>query len=60
MAVEKKITWKKGEGKQYHLPHNIEAVENNIKCGRGKENEKFREENQDFLKNRGMGKNIEL
>ena len=22
--------WKKGKGKQYHLPYNIEAVEKNI------------------------------
>ena len=27
---------KKGKGKQYHLPYNIEAIGKNIKNGRGK------------------------
>jgi len=34
--------------KQYHLPYNIEAVEKNIKLGRGEWDEKFGEENQDL------------
>ena len=34
MAVGKNITWKRGKGKHYHLPYNIEAVGKNIKCRR--------------------------
>ena len=42
MAVGKNITWKKGEGKQYHLPFNIEAVEGRISSEKeGKETESF-------------------
>ena len=26
MAVGKNLTWKKGNGKQYHLPYDIKAV----------------------------------
>ena len=33
MAVGKNTTWKKGKGKQYHLPYNTEAVGKNIKWG---------------------------
>ena len=47
MAVGKNITWKiqkRGQGKQYHLHYNIEAVGNNIKGGRGEEHGK-REDN---------------
>ena len=57
MAVGKNITLK--NGKQCHLPFNIEAVGKNIKWGRGKEDGNFGEENQD-KKNIGMGKNIKL
>ena len=35
MAVGKNITWKKGKGKQNHFPCNIEAIEKNIKLGKG-------------------------
>ena len=54
MAVGKNIRGKKG--KQYHLFDNIEAVEKNIKWGRGRT----------FwgrlsrIKNMGVGKNIRL
>ena len=37
MAVRKNITWKKGKGKQYHLPYNIEAIGKNIYWGKGME-----------------------
>ena len=51
----KEISWLRGrinqgkneKGKQYHLPHKIEAVGKNIKLGRGEEDRNFREENQD-------------
>ena len=33
MAEVKNATWKKGKGKQYHPPYNIEAVGKNIKWG---------------------------
>ena len=47
MAVEKNIPWKKGIGKQYQLPYNIEAVEKNIKRGGG---QKFWGRKSRFLK----------
>ena len=34
MSVGKNVTWKKGKGKKYHLPCNIEAAGKNIKRGR--------------------------
>ena len=48
MAVGKNATWKKGDGKQYHLPYDIEAVGKNIKWGRGEGDGNFVEENQDL------------
>ena len=39
---------KKGKGKQYHLPYNIEDVEKNIKWLKEKEDGNFGAENQDF------------
>ena len=48
VAVGKIITWK--NGKQCHLPFNIEAVGKNIKWGRWKEDGNFGEENQDKKK----------
>ena len=48
MAVGKNITWKKGKGKQYHLPCNIRVIGKNIKWGRGKEGGNFEEENKDL------------
>ena len=53
MAVGKNITCKKGEGKHYHLPYNIEAVGKDINWLKG-------EGNQDFKKFGGGGKNIML
>ena len=55
MVVEKNITWKKGRGEQYHLPHNIKAVGKNIKKGTEEEDENVWEENQD-IKKWGWGK----
>ena len=39
---------KKGMGKQYHPPYNVEAVGKNIKLGKGEGNGKFRGKNQDL------------
>ena len=47
----KKITWKKlksEQGKQQHLPYNIEAVGKHIKWGKGEMDGHFGEENKDF------------
>ena len=54
MAVGKNITWKRGKGKQYYLPYDIEDVGKNIKCG--KWDGYFGEENQDFKKWGGWGR----
>ena len=55
------LHWKKENWKQYHLPYNIEAVEKNIKWGRGERDGVFEEENQNFKKYGGaVGKNIRL
>ena len=35
VPVGNNITWKKGKGRQYHLPNNIQAVGKNIKWGKG-------------------------
>ena len=42
--------YKKGQGKQYHLSYNIEAVGKNIKWLKGVGDGHFWEENQDFKK----------
>ena len=45
MSVGKKISWKMEEGKQYHLPFNIESVGKNIKWKTVEGDGKFGEEN---------------
>ena len=41
---------KNGQGKQNHLPYNIEAVGKNIKLVKGEREGSFEEENQDIVK----------
>ena len=44
------LRWEKGNGKQYHLPFNIEAIGKNIKWGKVEGEGNFGEEYQDFKK----------
>ena len=46
IAMGKNITWKRGRGKQYHLPYIVESVGKNIKWGRGDWDGNFGDENQ--------------
>ena len=36
VPYDKNITWKKGKGKQFHLPYNNKAFGKNINWGRGR------------------------
>ena len=56
MSVGKNIMLKKGKGKQYHLPYNIEAVGKNIEWLKGKD---ISIKNIKIFKMR-VGKNIKL
>ena len=58
IIVGKNITLKKGKGKQYNLPYNIEAVGKNITWGKEEGDGNFWEENQDLKK--WVAKNIKL
>ena len=53
MAVGKNITWKKGKGKQYHLPIILRLLG---RISNGEEDGNIGE----LFKNMGMGKNIKL
>ena len=50
MGMVKSIAWKKGKGEEYNIPHDIQAVGKNIKCGRGEGDGNFWGENKDLKK----------
>ena len=60
MAAGKIIMWKKGKGKQYHLPYNIEAVGKNIKWESVMRKGTEIWERKLRFKKKIMGKNINL